>query len=502
MKNALNRNLGMLVGAATLVALVSAGLVACGDSEEATPATTSDAGVSADSGTSTSEEDSSVTTLEDSSTGSDASVSDSGKVEAKPIVVPVSANGHDRFYAITYDAAGNLFAAGTRTETTDAAETVVAIVAKFTGAGVLDSTFGTGGIAPVSLVLPPGNAQVMRGIVVQSTGKIVVATHVTSATGTEPGDRDVAVARLSANGALDTGFGVNGIRNLNLSDPAAATTVFDAHYGLALAPSDKIVIEAVQKADGRNDTDWAIVRLDADGAVDTTFAAGTANRFVLDIATRNANARNVTVLSDGSIVGSGYYETAETTPVTRPVLFKVLANGTADTSFGTNGVYEEEVLPLVTEAYGAKLQGTSFITAGYGRASTGESIDPISLRISATGVRDLTYGTSGVARVDVNGQPDRGRNLVVLPDNRILIVGAGSTSATTTDAMVWMLTANGQPDTTWGPKGYKLYDFGGPADHFWGATLSPDGKTVAVAGIATATGADDDATIFLLPIGP
>ena len=52
--------------------------------------------------------------------------------------------------------------------------------------------------------------------------------------------------------------------------------------------------------------------------------------------------------------------------------------------------------------------------------------------------------------------------------------------------MVAILTENGQPDTTFAPGGFELYDVGGTADHFWGAAVSPDQRYVAIVGIAGA----------------
>lgn len=445
----------------------------------------------------------------DASVGSDTgTTSDSGapidsgadaKPEVKPVTITISPTGHDRFFGLAYDAAGNLYATGQLTQTTDATEDVQTVVAKITPAGALDTTFGAGGIAKINLVVD-GTEQA-RGIVVQSTGKIVVAATVFHP-GTVANDRDFALARLDANGTVDATFGTNGngivIEDLSTPDDPGGT-VFDAQWGLALGASDALFVEGAVKSPTGADSDFAILKLDANGARDATF--GTSGLVTVDVGGGlNASARNLRVLADGSVLASGYFRngTLSTDPV-QPVLIKRKPNGDPDDTFGVNGVYTELIYAVAFEVYGTAQQGTSFVTAGYGRNGTTESEDWLSLRITATGTRDMTWGTGGIARVDFGGQTDNARNILALPDGRFVIVGAGRSSATNQDAMIGMLTANGRFDTTWGPKGLRTFDTGGAGDHFWGAAVSPNGKTLAIGGIAGAKdGGNDDALVYLV----
>lgn len=424
---------------------------------------------------------------------------DSAKPEVKPVTLALSAAGHDRFFNITYDSAGNLYAVGQITNTTDATEDVQTVVAKITAAGALDTTFGVGGLAKINLVA--SGTEQARGIVVQSTGKIVVAATVFHA-GTVAADRDFALARFNANGTVDDTFGTNGngivIEDLSTPDDPGGT-VFDSQYGLALGASDTLFLEGAMKSLTGADSDFAVLKLDANGARDGGF--GTNGLVTVDVGGGlNASARNLRVLGDGSVLASGYFRngTLTTDPV-QPVLIKLKPNGDPDGTFGVNGVYTELIYALAFEAYGTALQGTSFVTAGYGRNASSESEDWLSLRITATGTRDLTWGTGGIARVDFGGQTDNARNILALPDGRFVIVGGGRTTATNQDAMIGMLTANGQWDTTWGPKGLRTFETGGAGDHFWGVAVSPNGKTLAVGGIAGAKdGGNDDALVYLV----
>jgi uncharacterized delta-60 repeat protein len=189
--------------------------------------------------------------------------------------------------------------------------------------------------------------------------------------------------------------------------------------------------------------------------------------------------------------------------IVSPVLFKLSATGQFVQGFGTAGVFNQIVLGSITEAYGATLQGTSLVTAGYGKNAAADTLDWVSLRITSDGKLDTTYGTAGVATVDVAGFNDNARAVATLADERVMLVGGGRPTEMNVDAMVAMLTKDGQADTTFATKGQKLYDLGGSSDFFWGAALSPDKKQLAIVGVK-GVGMDagnDDAALLLLPAG-
>lgn len=432
----------------------------------------------------------------------------------KPLIVQGSPTGHDRFYGVTYDAQGNIFATGHVASGTDSATDYAALVAKFTPAGALDTTFGNGGIVTRNVAVGT-SGELFRAIVVQSTGKIVIAGTIEHAGAADPRDRDIAVLRFNADGTKDTTFGTDGVVALDLSTGLLNGTSYlaDSAWGLARYADDRLVISGGQVRSGGTDTDFAIVRLTANGARDATFANN--GVFTLDTkngtTSNNASQRNVIILpgTDG-IIGTGYQPVAGAD--TGPVVFKLLDNGTLDSSFGTAGVFSQAVLAEQAETYAAVVQPTGqgsaykLVTTGYGRALATETTDLVSLRINANGTLDTTYGTSGLVRIDIGGFGDNSRQLMALPDRRILLAGGGRLTSADVDGLVTILTPDGQPDTTFAPKGWKTFDLGGPADFLWSAALSPDHKTVALAGVKGAgttppAGTNDDAAILLLPLG-
>ena len=430
--------------------------------------------------------------------GGDASVTEA------PRVVAVSATGHDRFYGVTFDPAGNFYAVGVVSEGNVAATAdFETVVAKFTPAGALDTTFGRGGFARHNLAVGL-NGELARGIVVQPSGKIVVSATVEHvAPGADPRDCDVALVRFNADGTRDTTFGTDGVVTIDLSPGEAdgADYVADMAWGLRGYSDGRLLLTGGQKRAGGTDTDFAVLRFSADGVRDATF--GTNGLFTLDIDHRNADPRTATLLPDGGILVSGHMDDG---PVVKPVLFKLTAAGQLDPTFATGGVFAPVVLTLATELYDVVPQGSAFVTTGYGRNNANESLDWVSLRVSASGALDPSFGTAGVARLDLARSDDTSCTLTALPDNRILLVGGGRPASTNVDGMLAMLTAGGQPDTTFGARGLRTYDLGGVADFFWGAAVNPARTHVAVVGTrgvgisAGATTANDDGVVFLLPL--
>ncbi|MET0792965.1 MAG: hypothetical protein ABW061_15700, partial [Polyangiaceae bacterium] len=372
----------------------------------------------------------------------------------------------------------------------------------------------------------PGQGEMPRGIAFQD-GKIIVAGTVeASATAAAPAgnDRNVYVLRLTAAGALDTTFGDGntGIHILPLSAGVLVTNATtgaqtlsgaDAQWGLNVLSDKTLIVTAATRNTGlqadnvtpRTDTDFAVVKLTANGAQDPSF--GVNGIFTLDVAQASASVRTASVLPDGKLIVTGYSTYGGTQ---RPVIFKLTTAGALDASFGAVGVFSEPV-GSAAEAYGAVLQTTGkLVTVGYGRATAATpATDLLSIRLTAGGLLDTTYGTTtgaaatpGRAWFDVGGYADNGRTMQVFNDDRPVLIGGGRLSADDQDGVIAVLTANGLPDTTkFGPFGCKAYDFGTIGDFLWGSALSADGNTVAAVGVtgnAAGSAANTDGTFVLL----
>jgi uncharacterized delta-60 repeat protein len=417
--------------------------------------------------------------------------------------VPLNTSTHDRFMAVASGADGKSYGAGF--VIVGEGDQALA-VARIDANGRLDTTFGTGGIASVNVGVGGRTAELARGVVVQSDGKVVIAgpfERDVTAEGDAARDTDIAVARFDASGKLDTAFGSGGVAKIDFGTgriTTGTTFVGDTSWGLGATSGGKVVVLGTKLADGdgRTDTDFVFAQLTSAGALDTSF--GTNGMTVVDYNRTSGNPRGLLVQSDGKILSSGY---GSIEGVTQPQVIRLDSAGKPDPSFGTNGFATAKVLDGVTEAYNVQQQGSSYILAGYGRgADTAEKVDMVVYRFTANGQLDSSFGTAGVYRLDIAKEDDRARNVLVLPDSRILAVGSGKRNAANIDGMMVLLSKDGAPVSGFGEAGHLITDLGGPADAWYGVALSADKKYVIVAGYkgtdANSPGNDDAAIARLI----
>jgi uncharacterized delta-60 repeat protein len=422
---------------------------------------------------------------------------DAGFGQQGVLALPLSPDAHDRLLAAASGPDGSTYAAGWTSPGGDNAM----VVTKIGSDGKLDPAFGQGGVASVNVAVGGKTVEMARAVAVQPDGKVVIAGPVEKdpkATGTAAKDTDIAVVRFDATGKPDPAFGKGGTARIDIGAGKAVgeSYVADNSWGMTLSGGRVVVFGSSPAAD-RDDADYAIVGLTGAGVLDSAF--GTKGITRVDVNQATDNARGVVVQPDGKLVFAGYSRNKE--GVIEPVLIRTGPDGNLDSGFGKDGVATASVIPGgVAEAYGVSVQGDKFVLAGYGRGSSAdEKVDMMSMRFNADGSWDKSYGTDGVTRVDVAGDADRGRNLTVLPDGRILIVGSGSPQAGASDAMVVLLDKDGKPASKFGTDGRVLSDLGGPGDAWFGLTPTGDGKSIVVVGYKganpEATDVKDDAAV-------
>ena len=411
-----------------------------------------------------------------------------------PIGLPLSATGPDQVQAIKAGPNGSFYLAGFVAQLATGGKAIY--VAKMTAAG-LDPTFGnvtTPGIALLGTAVTPTGGTDEIDLAIQSDGGILVSFNV--AHGSD--DRDVAVARVTTTGVLDTTFGTAGIATVDFSTKGT-TTILDNARGLAVDSNDNVFVHAVALAPGgtRTDSDFALAKLTPTGVLcdgqngTTGWGAADGGKFFLDTpinnVSYNATARAVIALPDGSVIAGGY--TNALPPGNQPVIYKLDANGDLAAGFGSGGVVFDMILSRQTEVYNFALQnGTHVVTGGYGNVLGVDRDDWVSLRFDVTtGARDMTWGgtTNGAKLIDVsaNGVSSNCRNAVALPGGKTLLLGSsGPSNMAAQDATFAVLDASGNLDTKYGTGIHRIKFT--PADdkndQFWAAGVS--GTTVMVAG--------------------
>lgn len=185
--------------------------------------------------------------------------------------------------------------------------------------GSLDPTFDPGG----------GPDAPLRSMVLQPDGRILVAGGFSEYDGV-PRAR---IARIMADGALDPSF-----------DPGSGVSGSSySIFGLALQPDGKVIAGGLfTYFDGVPAP--RIVRLNSDGSVDPTFQAGTGADNTIEV---------VVAQDDGKVMVGGYLSAFNGYP--RGKVVRLNADGSVDTGFGNTAGANERVFSIIQLADGGYL---------------------------------------------------------------------------------------------------------------------------------------------------
>jgi uncharacterized delta-60 repeat protein len=219
--------------------------------------------------------------------------------------------------------------------------------------GSLDTTFGESGKVVTSI--GSGNSQALA-LGIQSGGKIVAAGRSFNSTGNK---NDFALVRYNVNGTLDTGFGTGGI----VTTPVGGG--FDYAHALVIESDDKIVV-AGSSSNGSS-YNFALVRYNANGTLDTDFGNG--GIVTTPVESGFASAYALGIDTDGRILAAGYSNNGSNYDF---ALVRYNANGTLDTGFGAGGIVTTPVGSIDDYAFALGIQSDGGIVVA-GRSDNGSN---------------------------------------------------------------------------------------------------------------------------------
>ncbi len=319
--------------------------------------------------------------------------------------------------------------------------------------GSLDSTFSGDG----KVTTPVGDdTDYAYSVAIQSDGKIIVAGASYSYK-----NSDFALVRYNTNGSLDMTFDGNGKVITNLGG-------YDSIYSVAIQRDSKI-IAAGHKDNGSN-YNFALLRYDTNGSLDTTFDGD--GKVITDLGGSNG-ARSVAIQSDGKIIVAGYRTDGSYSDF---ALLRYDANGSLDTTFNGNGIVIKD-LGGSDHAMSVAIQNDGkIIVAGFTDDLSGNS-DFALVRCNANGSPDTTFGDDGIVVTDVDNSRDIGWSVAIQSNGKIIIVGGIDYGNAPNFALVRYNT-NGSLDTSFGDDGKAIGDVdNGEA---CSVAIQNDGKIVAV----------------------
>lgn len=251
----------------------------------------------------------------------------------------------DTAYAIAIQSDGKILLAGDRGSGAAANFAVV----RYNADGSLDNSFGSSGVAMTDIA---GNTDAARAMTLMSDGRIVVAGSALVG-----GRTQMAVARYTTSGALDTTFDVDGKTTTSFS-----AGVSDAS-GVVVLPDGSIVVGGSAMTLLNGNRDFGAVKYHADGSLDTTFGSG--GWSVFDMGGDSDSTHALALRADGKIllVGDNFDSNSGLSDF---AIARLNANGSLDGAFGSAGRVLTDFNGEIDEAMSIALQADGhFIVAGF-----------------------------------------------------------------------------------------------------------------------------------------
>jgi len=317
---------------------------------------------------------------------------------ANGIVVTDLVGNYQTFSAVAVQKDGNIVASGF---TLPGTGTSALVLARYTPAGALDPTFGTGGLITSNPSMGTASA-----LVIQPDGRIVVAGR----------DRiccKMDVARYLPNGQLDPAFGSAGVASFKVPNRWYAET-----KALLLQPDGKLVVGggAGNPSGTVDDVDFVLVRVNDDGTLDTAF--GNAGFVTTDFFGGEDEVHSLALQTNGSIVAGGVAMNGSNRDF---ALARYNSSGDLNVSFGTNG--------LVTIDFGTNWDWVNTVLAQKNGKiiAAGLGADDFTLvRYDLYGKLDTSFGNGGIVTTGFTPGPADQIEAALMDKGKVVAVGSTS----------------------------------------------------------------------------
>lgn len=306
---------------------------------------------------------------------------------------------------------------------------------------------------------PFGSSAYLNDLAIQSDGKIVA---VGSAAGSA--NFDLALARYNADGSLDASFDIDGKLTTNLSG-----NLDDFGEAVAVQSDGKILVAGQVGNFNSANGDFALVRYNADGSLDTTF--GSSGQVTTDLGSGYDRATAIKLQPDGKIVVGGVSNTEF-------ALARYNSDGSLDSTFDADG---KLVIPFGWAfSVGLALQTDGKIILAGKDVNSGGDEDFAVARLNSDGLLDTTFDTDGLTQTDFSSSYDAAYSVNVQSDGKIVLSGTSDESGTTDFAFVRYNT-DGSLDASFDADGRLVTDIlGSSNDIAYDSALQTNGRIVSV----------------------
>lgn len=302
-------------------------------------------------------------------------------------------------------------------------------------------------------------------VVIDKRGRIVVA----GVYGDHPGNGNYgsfALARYNADGKLDTSFD---------GDGKVITDFFPASDGalnIAIDANDRIVVAGDTREPGNNN--FALARYDEDGRLDTSFDGD--GKVTTDFGQQD-HGIGMAIDGQGRIVVVGWSEPSGNVSARNFALARYRTDGSLDPAFGSGGMLTTDFGGAIDAAISVKIDNIGrIIVSGYSEPNVGNENFALA-RYHADGTLDTSFDGDGLVTTAFSSKTDEAINLAIDADGKIVAAGYAFNGADYDFALA-RYNDDGSLDLDFNDDGKVLTDFGSGDDYGYRVALDAAGKVV------------------------
>lgn len=357
-------------------------------------------------------------------------------------------------------ASGDILLYGCELAAGTAGQDFIGKISDITGADVAASSYPTGGNTQWSLEATTGS--------IETSIEISEALH------------DSLNAAVNYAPAFSKGTG-------KVLLPVWNYTTTEELFSIALQTDGKILVSGVGG--------W-LMRLNGDGTTDSTFGTLLGNGVMGSGTIYGVNAFNsnsaygsiyydMVIQSDGKIVAGG-----SDGGKYRFHIARWSADGSNDSSFDSDGAINflpsdfassSQYRRAVGQAFSVQSDG-KYVVAGYFEKTDGFTKDLALARFNPNGSRDTSFGSNGLALLDVANPNEQFVDLAIQPDGKIVATGYAFGSDSSNTVVVTRFNPNGSLDSTFDGDGRLFTKFNNSqaSPIAQAISLQADGKILVV----------------------
>ncbi len=361
------------------------------------------------------------------------------------VLTDINAGSQDRIHSLMVQPDGKIVAVGTSYKGRNYNGALIRLLED----GSLDPDFGTGGIVTLDFV-----SDVFFWAAALDKNQNIIAAGLGN-------EGDFITARYLPNGLLDESFGTDGIvlEDFFSGEDYANAVVIQADGTI-------VVAGAGTTTNNPNDSGLALIRLNSDGSLDTTF--GDQGKVLTPMGPGWEEIKSLVVQADGKLIAIGNTDTAGDAKF---CLARYHPDGSLDPTFGTNGIVVDSFLSGYNNVQWIDLMPDEKIVL-VGRAGQEEGV----ARYHTDGSPDSTFNGTGKLMIDPAVRCNGLSSGLVTADGKLLI---GGSAGATGSFLLGRINPDGSIDTTFGDNGFLKNRITLNSSNINSMAATPDGNFFA-----------------------